>query len=93
MIAVTLPVFDAFTGGFQFGDAAREALLGKSDELDLDHVEPRTVLGRVMDLQAVGQSIGLGRRDGLVEAGSRVGIELVQFMRQFMRMCEEDIAH
>jgi hypothetical protein len=81
--------FSTLLQGFRFGDTAREALPGQRAEFDFGHIEPRTVVGRVMDLQAVDQPLGLGRRDGLVEVGSRVGVELVQLMS----MGEGDVAH
>jgi hypothetical protein len=45
-------------------------------QLDFGHVQPRAVLGRVMDLETVGDALGLLGRERLVERGRGVGIEL-----------------
>src|SRR3954447_25022251 len=39
------------------------------------------MLGRVVDLQLVSQAPGLGRIEGLIEAGRAVGIELIHDQR------------
>ena len=39
---------------FRVGDAAVEALPAQGAQLDLGDVEPRAMLGRVVDLQPVG---------------------------------------
>src|SRR6266496_6604975 len=41
------------------GQPAVQALLGQHGKLDLGHVQPAAMLGRVMDLQPVGQPPGL----------------------------------
>src|SRR5919199_6142952 len=46
-------------------------------QLDFGHIQPRAVLGRVMDLETVGDALGLLGRERLVERGRGVGVELV----------------
>ena len=53
--------------GWQVGHTAIQALPAQDTELDLRDVEPAAMLGRVVDLQLVGQSFCLGRGKGLVE--------------------------
>jgi len=60
------------------GDAPGEALASERAEFDLGHVEPGAVLGRVVDLKPVGQALGFGWRERLVEGGGRVGVELAE---------------
>src|SRR5689334_3460082 len=45
------------------------------------------MLGRVMDLQFVGQALGLGWIEGLIEAGRAMDIELVHNQRHFVGNC------
>ena len=61
----------------EVADARGQALPGQGGELDLGDVEPRPVLGGVMDLQALGQRVGLGRFEGLLQRGDAVGVEVV----------------
>src|SRR5450756_280016 len=44
----------------------------------LRRIEPATVLGRVVDLELVRESLGLLRGEGLVERGGRVGVQVVE---------------
>ena len=79
-LAVALRLSSQCRSGAQrvlMGDAAGEALPPQRAQLDLSHVQPRAVLGRVVDLQPVRQALGLLRRERLVQAGRRVGVELV----------------
>ena len=59
------------------GDPAGEALPPQRTQLDLSHVQPRAVLGRVMDLEPVGEALGLLGWERVIEAGRRVGVELI----------------
>ena len=45
-------------------------------QLDLGHVQPRAVLGRVVDLKPVGEALGLLGRECLIERGRGVDVEL-----------------
>ena len=73
--------FDAGAGGVAFAlpggdfplervarvDAAVQALALEHPDLDLDHVEPARVLGRVVELQPPQDATRLRRREGLIE--------------------------
>jgi hypothetical protein len=54
VIAVGLPGCDLAFEDFAVGDAAVQALPAQGAQLDLGDVEPRAMLGRVVDLQLVG---------------------------------------
>src|SRR5215213_9559390 len=58
-------------------EAAIQALPLQRTQLDLGHVQPTAMLGGVVDLQPVSQALGLGWREGLVERGGRVRVEVV----------------
>src|SRR3954447_24160642 len=58
-------------------DAPIQALSLEHADLDLDHVEPARVLGRVMELQPPQDAVCLRGRKGLVERAPRVGGEIV----------------
>ena len=72
-----LPGRDLVAQDPEGGDAAVEALTDHDAELDLGDVEPTAVLGRVDELEAVPQGLGLGRRKGLVESAGAVGVQVV----------------
>ena len=74
VIAAGLPGCDLTFEDFRVGDPAVQALPAQGAQLDLGDVEPRAMLGRVVDLQLVGQALGLGRLEGLVEAGRAMGV-------------------
>ncbi|UJW30883.1 hypothetical protein L3Q67_20155 [Saccharothrix sp. AJ9571] len=59
--------------GVDVADAAVEALATECGEFDLGDVEPGSVFGGVVDLQALGQGEGLVGFEGLVERGDAVG--------------------
>jgi hypothetical protein len=61
VISAGLPGFDLTLEDFGVRDALIEALPAEGAQLDLGDVEPRAMLGRVVDLQPVGQALGLGR--------------------------------
>ena len=71
-----LPSRDLVAQDPEGGDAAVEALTDHDAELDLGDVEPTAVLGRVDELEAVPQGLGLGRRKGLVEGAGAVGVQV-----------------
>ncbi len=58
------------------GDAPIQALPREHGEFDLGHVQPRAVLGCVVDLQLLRQSPGLLRVERLVERRRVVGVEV-----------------
>ena len=59
------------------GDATWKALTRQRRELDFDHIEPRSALGRVVKLEALSQSKGFLGLKGFVERADVVGIEIV----------------
>jgi hypothetical protein len=59
------------------GQPPIEALLGQHGKLDLGHVQPAAVLGGVVQLKPVGQSLGLGRLKRLIQRRRGVGVEVV----------------
>jgi len=58
----------------------------ESAQLDFGHVQPRAVLGCVVDLETVGEALGLRGRERLVERGGGVGIELVHDQDELVRL-------
>ena len=42
-------------------DASRQTLSAQDAQLDLRHIQPTAVLGRVVELEPIGQPLGLGR--------------------------------
>jgi hypothetical protein len=55
------------------GDAAVKTLAAQEADLDLDHIEPIGVLGRVVELQTSQNPALLGGWEGLIDGGGRVG--------------------
>jgi hypothetical protein len=66
-VASRLPRRDLPLQRCPVGQAAVQALLGQHGKLDLGHVQPAAVLGGVVQLQPVGQPLGLRRRERLVQ--------------------------
>lgn len=54
-----------------------QALAVEDADLDLDHVEPAGVLGRVVEFEAAQDAARFGRREGFVEGPGRVGRQIV----------------
>ena len=59
-------------------DAAGQALPAEHPDFNLRHIEPATMLGRIVELQSAQHPPGLGRREGLVQGGRSVSVEVVQ---------------
>ncbi len=57
-VALVLPRLDFRDEALALADAAAQALAAQNADLDLDHVQPTGVLGRVMELQAVPGEVG-----------------------------------
>ena len=55
-----------------------EATAGQYAELDLRHVQPTPVLGRIVKLQPPGNPPGLGCRESLVQRRRAMGVQIVQ---------------
>src|SRR5215218_4209076 len=77
-IAPLRPAGDLALEGVLMGDAARQALARQDAQLDLSLVQPGAVLGRVVDLEPVRETLGLLGRERLIAAGRGVRVELVQ---------------
>jgi hypothetical protein len=73
-VAGRLPRHDLPLQGRLVGQATVQALLGQHGQLDLGHVQPAAVLGGVVQLQLVGQPLGLGRRERRIQRRGRVGV-------------------
>jgi hypothetical protein len=56
VISAGLPGFDLAFEDVGVGDPAVEALSAQGAQLDFGDVQPRAMLGRVVDLQLVGQA-------------------------------------
>jgi len=56
-----LPGGEFVVEGVQVGDAPAQALPGQAGQFDLGDVEPGAVFGGVVDLQALGEGVGLRR--------------------------------
>ena len=76
-IALCLQGLDAPVQGLEVPNGSREAAPLKDADLDLGHVEPTAMLGGVMHLEAAGDPTGFGGRVHLIQAGQRVGVEVV----------------
>ena len=62
-------------------DPAVQALPAEDAQLDLGHVQPASVIGCVVKLQAFGYAARLGRCKRFVERAQLVGVEIVQTSR------------
>jgi hypothetical protein len=63
--------------GRALADATVEALATEDRELDLDHIEPAGVLGRVVKLELLQDTSSFGRREGFVEVLRSVRAQVV----------------
>ena len=76
-VALGLISADVPLQGFFVGVTSLEAGSGQHAELDLRHVQPATVLGGVVELQALGDPPGFGGREGLIEGRSAMSVQVV----------------
>ena len=58
-------------------DSAIQALSAQDADLDLDHVEPACVLGRVVEFEPAQHAPGFGGRERLIEGAGRVGRQII----------------
>src|ERR1700758_23804 len=77
-ISLSFPLGDFGFEDFAVVDASVEALGAQDADLDLDHVEPRGMLGRVMELQAAQDAMRLGRGEGFVEGPRGMRRQIVE---------------
>lgn len=73
-----LPCIDFLREQGEAGDSAVQALAGQRAEFDLGNIEPTAMLWGVVELDAFGQTAGLGRGKGFVKRGGRVSIEVIE---------------
>src|SRR3954471_11400481 len=78
-VAVGLPGGDFAFECRPIPQPAIEALAAEDGELNLCHVEPTPVFGRVMEFQSAGDPPSFGGREGLVERGRGMRIEVVAY--------------
>lgn len=76
-VSLALPCGDLAGETFGIVDTSIQALAVEDADLDLDHVEPTGVLGRVVEFQTAQDAAGFGRREGFVEGARRVGRQIV----------------
>ena len=76
-VARRLPFRDLPLQGRPVGQPPVQALLRQHGKLDLGHVQPAPMLGRVVQLQPIGQPLRLGRLERLIQRRGRVGVEVV----------------
>src|SRR5208337_2965614 len=72
-------------------DAAIETLAFEHADLDLNHVEPAGVFGRVVELKPPEHAARLGRWEGGVESGGGVGGEVVEDDADALGFWEVDV--
>src|SRR4029450_12373437 len=76
-IAAFAPCINFGGQGGGVGDASVETLTGEHGQLGLGQIEPASVLGGVVPLEALDDPARLGRRERFVERGSRVRVQIV----------------
>jgi len=77
-VALAFPRTHFLGKRFLVGDAPIQALASQKRELDLGHVQPRAVLGGVMNLQLTSDTPRLGRDERFIQGGGGMGVEVVQ---------------
>lgn len=77
-IALALPAIDFAPRGYPIHQSSPKALAIQDANFDLGHVQPARMLRRVMKLHASQQSARGRRTKYLVEAGTEMGVEVVQ---------------
>ena len=69
---------DLSAEGCLVGETLPETDAGEDAELDLRHIQPAAMLGRVVKLQPFGDAPGLRRRKGLIQRRHLVGVQIAQ---------------
>src|SRR3954453_13231087 len=72
-ITLSLPGLDLSVENLALADAAVQALAVQHTDLDLCHVQPAGMFGRVVEFQALEDAVRLGRRKGFIQGASGVG--------------------
>src|SRR3989339_165916 len=78
VVPVVLPGANMSLHSYQIRNTPIQALSVQGTEFNLSHVEPATMLGRVVDIETFRQPPGLLRRKHSVERGQAMGIQIVQ---------------
>src|SRR5215217_3710629 len=66
------------------GDALIQTLASEHRELDLGHVKPRAVLGRVVDLKLRSDAPGFGRDERFIQGGGSMRVEVVHHQHDLL---------
>ena len=82
---MALPGGDLFLEGLFVRDAAVEALGCQDCEFGFGHVEPASVLWRVMPFEPVDEAARFGGGKGGVERGRRMRAQIVLDQHEFFR--------
>ena len=72
-ITLALPDFDCSVENLALADAAVQALAVQHTDLDLCHVQPAGMFGRVVEFQALEDAVRFGRREGFLQGAGGVG--------------------
>ena len=91
MVSLRLPDVDLGNEPVAAFDAPIETLAFEHADLDLNHVEPAGVLGRVVELKPPEHAARFGRWEGGVESGSGVGGEVIEDDADALGLWEVDI--
>src|SRR5258708_7444020 len=67
-------------------DALRQTAAFKNADLDLRHIEPTAMFGRIMHLQSLPDALRFLWRKRLVEAGRRMGVKVVHHQADHARL-------
>ncbi len=84
IVSMALPSRDLCLDGLLVGDASAQALPGQNGELGLGHVEPASVLWRVMPFEAVDEAARFGGGEGGVERSWRMRAQVVLNQHDFL---------
>ena len=84
LVSVTLPGGDFFLEGRLVRDAAAQALPGQNGELGFGHVEPASVLWRVMPFEPFDEAARFWGGEGGIERGRRMGAQVVLNQHDFL---------
>ena len=77
-VSICLPSIDFASQKLLTWEAAVQALAREDADLDLCHVEPTCVLGRVVKAHPAQQRAGRARSQHIVEASPEVNVQVVQ---------------
>src|SRR5271165_6643077 len=91
LVSLGLPDVDLGDEPVTAFDAAVETLAFEHADLDLNHVEPAGVLGRVVELNPPEHAARFGRWESGVESGSGVGGEVIEDDADALGLWEVDI--